>query len=52
MIDHILYDGNIYHYMGISCGEYVFRQSDGEHSVRFTPGMFDLMRAMGLIKEV
>lgn len=51
MIERIIYENALYYYIGMSNGEYVYRHLNSNYFVRFTPGMFDLMKAHGLIKE-
>lgn len=47
----ILYQGKIWNYLGISAGMYVFaEEGDVAHTAEFTPGMFDMMAAVGLIR--
>ena len=47
----IFYQGKIWNYLGISAGMYVFaEEGDVSHTAEFTPGMFDMMTAAGLIR--
>lgn len=47
----IFYQGKIWNYLGISAGMYVFAEDgDVSHTAEFTPGMFDMMTAVGLIR--